>query len=202
MNSNHHPTTLRELAGLPTDPPLLADSTLIVIDAQSAYSSAGPLPLDGVAAATQRIAELLDRARTAGTGIIHVAHRGAAGSPFDPLHGGRFIADTTPIPGEVVVVKTLPNAFAGTNLFQSLHEGTTRPIVLCGFMTHMCVSSTARAALDLGFDTTIASDAAATRDLPAATGPGVVSAAVVHQTALAALADRFSIVTTTRRLLE
>jgi nicotinamidase-related amidase len=28
-------------------------------------------------------------------------------------------------------------------------------MVLAGFMTHMCVSSTARAALDLGFRTTI-----------------------------------------------
>ena len=33
-------------------------------------------------------------------------------------------------------------------------------------MTNMCVSSTARAALDLGYKATVAADAAATRDLP------------------------------------
>ena len=40
-----------------------------------------------------------------------------------------------------------------------------KKLVLAGFMTHMCVSSTARAALDLGFQTTVPADASATRDL-------------------------------------
>lgn len=62
-------------------------------------------------------------------------------------------------------------------------------------MTHMCVSSTARAALDLGYATTVAADAAATRDLPNPAG-GVIKADVLHQASLAALADRFAVVAT------
>jgi nicotinamidase-related amidase len=61
-------------------------------------------------------------------------------------------------------------------------------------MTHMCVSSTARAALDLGYPVTVAADASATRDLPAP-GGGVVSAGDLHRAELAALADRFACVT-------
>ena len=58
-------------------------------------------------------------------------------------------------------------------------------LVIAGFMTHMCVSSTARAALDLGYKATVAADAAATRDLPDPMG-GVISADALHRAALAA----------------
>jgi nicotinamidase-related amidase len=61
-------------------------------------------------------------------------------------------------------------------------------------MTHMCVSATARAALDLGYQSTVLSDATATRDLPDPAGNGVVAAADLHRAELAALSDRFSIV--------
>jgi nicotinamidase-related amidase len=60
-------------------------------------------------------------------------------------------------------------------------------------MTHMCVSSTARAALDLGYGCTVVGNACATRDLPDGHG-GVVSAAELHRVELAALRDRFAVV--------
>lgn len=60
-------------------------------------------------------------------------------------------------------------------------------------MTHMCVSTTARAALDLGYRSTVVASACATRDLPDALG-GVVDAKTVHRAALAALGDRFAII--------
>jgi hypothetical protein len=52
-------------------------------------------------------------------------------------------------------------------------------------MTHMCVSSTARAALD--------ADSCGTRDLPDGAG-GIIDADTLHKTALAELADRFAII--------
>ena len=57
----------------------------------------------------------------------------------------------------------------------------------------MCVSATARAALDLGFRTTVVANACATRDLPAIDGSTLL-ADEVHRVALAELADAFSIV--------
>ena len=68
-------------------------------------------------------------------------------------------------------------------------------------MTHMCVSSTARAALDLGYETTVVADATATRALPSVDGSSVISAETLHETALAALADRFSAITSTTQVL-
>ncbi|KAG1647890.1 Ribokinase [Nymphon striatum] len=192
--------TLRDLAGLASDPTPLEQSTLVVIDAQLAYSRDGALPLPDIAPASERLAELLDHARRHSVPVIHVAHVGGAGSPFDPVDGGRFLPSASPVPGEVVVTKSLPNAFAGTTLLNHV-EQLGRPLAICGFMTHMCVSSTARAALDLGLDTNVIADASATRPLHAPVSGDVIAASVVHDASLAALADRFCVVAPTRAFL-
>ena len=70
--------TLRALAGLPVEPVRLAESTLIMIDCQNTYTR-GPMELDGVQAALDQAAELLDRARSAGIPIIHIQHDDGAG---------------------------------------------------------------------------------------------------------------------------
>jgi nicotinamidase-related amidase len=63
-------------------------------------------------------------------------------------------------------------------------------LVVCGMMTSMCVDATVRAAVDLGFPTTVAHDACATCDLEF---EGTrVPAAAVHTAFLAALADGYA----------
>ena len=199
MPTSVPPFTLRAAAGLPTTPWPLSDSTLIVIDAQVEYTT-GPLALARIDEALVNIGKLLAQARAAGCPIIHVIHQGAPGRPFDPDAGGQIIDSVSPLDGERVVSKTLPNAFAGTALADLIGERPDRPLVICGFMTHMCVSATARAATDLGFETVVVSDASATRSLPSATGGPAVSASDVHSAALAALADRFSVVAATAKV--
>lgn len=66
-------------------------------------------------------------------------------------------------------------------------------LVVVGFMTHMCVSATVRAAKDLGYRSTVVAAACATRDLPGIDG-AVVDAASLHRMELAALADLFACV--------
>jgi nicotinamidase-related amidase len=192
--------TLLEMAGADLAPPKLSDAVLIIIDAQNEYVD-GKLPLPGVKPALANIARLLAKARADGGRIVHVQHRGRAGGAFDPATRAFAIADeAAPRVGETIVEKPLPNAFAGTTLNETLASMGVKRLVLVGFMTHMCVSSTARAALDLGYQTTVAADACATRDLPSGTG-GDISAADLHRAELAALADRFSIVCDTKRLV-
>jgi nicotinamidase-related amidase len=60
-------------------------------------------------------------------------------------------------------------------------------------MTHMCVSSKVRAALDRGYATTLVGAATASRDLPDIRGV-TIPAQVVQEASLAALADRFAVV--------
>jgi len=194
------PSTLRSIAGATASPARLSESALIVIDAQREYGEGGALALPDLGRAVKNIALLQSIARSHQAPVIHIAHQGLSGGLFDPSSGGRLIELTAPAPGEQVVPKTLPNSFAQTELSELLSKHDIDSLVLVGFMTHMCVSSTARAALDLGYATTVVADATATRDLPRIDGPGTVPAAQVHQSALAALADRFSAVVPTTAL--
>ena len=99
------------------------------------------------------------------------------------------------------MVKHLPNAFAGTDLDATIRATGRKELIVAGFQTHMCVSSTVRAALDLGWRTTVVDAASATRDLPDGNG-GVVPAAALHRATLAALADRFAVVVKDSRAWE
>jgi nicotinamidase-related amidase len=188
------PKTLLELAGVAAIPSRLGDAALIVIDAQREYVD-GKLPLNGVKSALAEIGSLLARARRAGTPIIHVKHRGRSGGMFGPDTPGFDLADeAAPAGKETVIEKSLPNAFAGTTLKTVLDGLDRKQLILTGFMTHMCVEATARAALDHGFKTTVVAAATATRDLPDPLTGNAVPAAEVQRNALAALADRFAII--------
>jgi len=180
------PTTLFALAGREPRPPRPAEATLILIDCQNDYL-AGPLALDRIDAAVRQAERLLSAARRAGGRVIHVAHRGAPGGPFDrTARGGAIIDALAPIDGETVVEKLRPNAFSDTGL-AALAGPAGAALLFAGFMTHNCVSSTVRAGRDLGYAMTVAADACATRDLPCP--GGIVRAADLHAAELAALAD-------------
>jgi nicotinamidase-related amidase len=184
------PKTLLEMAGRKPEPPKLAESILVLIDIQNEYLD-GPVALPGAEAAVAKAADLLARARKAGTRIVHVAHKGGKGGLFDrEAHRGAIVDAVAPVDGETVVEKPRPNSFSGTSLAEAV-GAPGAPLIMVGFMTHMCVSSTARAALDLGYQTVVASDACATRDLPKPAG-GVIDAKSLHEAELAALADRFA----------
>lgn len=190
----HEPKTLLQMAGASPEPARLSEATVVVIDAQNEYVC-GKLPLTGVETALDGIAQLLEAARAAGAPVIHVVHRGRAGGLFDPL-GKMFQihAKAAPAAGEKIIEKELPNAFAKTALHLALQATQRKSLVLAGFMTHLCVSATARAALDHGWKTTVVGDAAATRDLPDPMGGAPIPAAEVHRAALAEIADRFAAV--------
>ncbi|GAB5471589.1 MAG: cysteine hydrolase family protein [Rhodospirillales bacterium] len=189
------PKTLFQLAGVTPAPHALADSALLLIDMQREYRD-GVLALPDVGPAAAQAAELLAKARAAGRPVIHVQHRGAGGSggPFD-VETDRFkILETlTPEAGEGLVEKSLPNSFAGTDLAERIAALGGKSLIVGGFMTHMCVSSTVRAALDLGVPCTVVAGACATRDLPDGAG-GKVAADSLHRMEIAALSDRFAMI--------
>jgi len=187
------PITLRAASGLPADPPALGASTLIMIDCQNTYTR-GPLELDGVQAALDQAEALLDRARSAGIPVIHIQHDAGPGSPYDVRgESGAIVDRVAPRDGEPTIVKTYPNSFTGTELDSLLKQGPERPLLLAGFMTHMCVNSTARGAFSLGHAPTVVAGATATRDLPGTDGR-VVEAAALQAASLASIADLFGVV--------
>jgi nicotinamidase-related amidase len=187
------PTTLRALAGLPLEPAKLSDSTLVLIDCQNTYTY-GVMELEGVQAALDEAAVLLDRARAAGIPIIHIQHDDGPGSLYDVSgESGAIVERVAPRDGEQVVVKNYPNSFVDTDLDARLKALNAENLVIAGFMTHMCVNSTARGSFNLGYSPTVVAAATATRALPGV-ARGEVSAEDLQAASLAALADLFAVV--------
>lgn len=189
------PKTLIEIAGIPRRPAHPSSSVLLLIDGQREYTT-GLLPLVGVEAAVEEGARLLAFARARRMPVFHAIHHGRPGGAlFDPLRdGANFITRLAPLEGETVLIKSLPNAFAGTDLADRIRDTGRSEVVIAGFATHMCISASARSALDHGLRSTVVAAATATRDLAAFDGAGLVPAALVQQATLAALSDRFSVV--------
>ncbi len=186
------PQTLATLSGAKPQPGRLSDSVLIIVDAQREYLD-GALPLANVNNALAEIGTLLARARKASTPVIHIMHRGS-GSLFDPASSYfEIVAPLHPVPGETVIEKRRTSAFADTRLGDVVRATGRKRLIIVGFMTHNCVSSTARAAHDLGYKVTVVSMATATRDLPDGRG-GVVPASILQTASLTELSDATAVV--------
>ncbi|WP_371677347.1 isochorismatase family protein [Streptomyces sp. NBC_01276] len=184
--------SLRDVIGLDSTPPRLAESTLVLIDFQNTYRG-GVMALDGAGAALAAGARLLAAARAAGTPVVHVADAG-----YDlASEAGSISAEVAPADGEPVVVKQVPNAFHATDLEKVLRDlGAGPDLVLAGFMTHMCVAFTAQGAFNLGYRPTVVAEATATRSLAAPDGT-VLPAAALQAAALTTIADVFGVVVPT-----
>lgn len=185
--------TLRDITGLGHQPPALKDSALIMIDIQNTYRK-GLMQLTNVEPAIQEAQKLLHKARALNIPIIHIQHDAGAGTPYDiSAEIGAIADEVAPIAGEKVIVKNYPNAFVQTTLDAELKALGIKHIVLAGFMTHMCVNSTAHGGFNLGYAPTIIASATATRPLMSANGK-VLSADEVHHGALASTRDMYAVI--------
>ncbi|MBL1294038.1 MAG: cysteine hydrolase [Thiotrichales bacterium] len=170
-------------------------TALIIIDVQNEYFEKGRVTLPNAESAALMAKELLAWARDNQLTIIHMQHLSA--SPEGPV----FLPDTwnveinssvQPLEGEIVIQKLYPSSFQGTALQEMLDDRDIETLIVCGFMTHMCVESTVRDAFHRGYEIIVDNDACATRDLPAAGVGAPISHDVIHQSSLASLNDLFA----------
>lgn len=191
--SNSNPSTLLELAGGQYNQLDWSNCAIVFIDFQNEYVDGVMALGDLGAAAIANARLLLDKARNENIPIFHIAHHGEDnGNVFDPLSSNVAIVDSLqPMDNEKTITKKYPNAFHNTELNELIQATGKQQIVFAGFMSHMCVSSSVRAAFDLGFENFIFHDACATRDLPNIEG-NAIKAELVHSNAMAALQDRFA----------
>ena len=195
------PSTLLGLAGGQFNEIDWSNCAIVMIDFQNEYVD-GAMPLgDAGSKATVNARLLLDKARKEAIPIFHIVHHGQDNDKiFDPLSSKIEIIDTLqPLDDEKTIVKMHPNAFYDTELQALITSAGKQQIIFAGFMSHMCVSSSVRAAFDLGFESFVCHDACATRDLPSVTGQ-VITASTVHDSAMAALQDRFAALVATDKL--
>lgn len=83
----------------------------------------------------------------------------------------QFLSEVAPEPHEVIVNKTCSGVFSSTNMDYVLRNMSIQALYVVGVYTNECVSTTIRAASDLGYHTTMVQDACTTvtPDLQAAT---------------------------------
>jgi len=178
------------------------DAALIIIDVQQRNDD----PANGHRnnpEAEVHASRLLAAWRRTNRPIVHVQHLSSKpDSPYRPGQPGVEIKDLVrPRGDELVIQKHVNNAFIGTDLEERLRTQDIDTLVITGLTTDHCVSTTARMAGDLGFQTYLVSDATATFDR---TGPdGVVYRAEdVHGISLASLHQEFATVVDTDSLLQ
>lgn len=174
-----------------------ARTALVMIDMQMGMAERIAAGREvAVAQAPENMAKVLALFRARGLPVIHV-HHDEPGTPFTKdSSSGAPMPCALPLETEAVFWKTGSSAFAGTGLDRHLRRHGIDRIVLVGAVAAFCITSTTRAASDLGFSVILPGDALLGFDLPAHDG-GRLAAAVVHRVTLSLLGADFAQLTTT-----
>jgi len=170
---------------------------------QNDYFPGGSMALDNIEKAAANTQSLLKAFRKRQTPVIHVQHcslRPGATFFLPNTDGMKIHPSVAPAPGEPVVQKNFPNSFQQTFLAETLHDLSVHNLIICGAMTHMCIDSTVRAAFELGFACTVATDGCATRNLAGPDG-SIIPAGQIQDAFLAALATVFAKTQTTSDII-
>lgn len=139
---------------------------LIVIDAQNEFSPDGKRSIPNHSTAVDTIRRRVEQARQVGRPIAWIRHHNKPSeSPaFKPgSWGAEFLAGFGPQSGrplEVEFQKVVYGAFTGTEIGSWLKEVGAEEVMLVGFYTHACLSTTAREAIMR--DLTVSVDPSAT----------------------------------------
>jgi nicotinamidase-related amidase len=145
------------------------------------------------------IGRAMDAARTAGVPVVVVQNfapatsplfaRGSVGAELHPVVGSR--------PHDHYVEKSLPSAYAGTDLGAWLAAREIDTLTVIGYMTHNCDASTVFHALHDGLAVEFLADA--TGSVPYENSAGFASAQDIHRVFSVVLQSRFAAVASTEQ---
>ncbi len=143
--------------------------------------------------AEQHVASLLALFRAKGLPVFHVFHTDSdLASPFRRgLHEAEPMPCAMPIAGEDVFWKSGSSGFARTGLDPALRRKGIKRLVMVGAVAAYCITSTARAGFDLGYDIILPDEALLGFDLPAHDG-GRIDADTALRVTLATLGSDFA----------
>jgi nicotinamidase-related amidase len=141
-----------------------AGTALLVVDLQNSI-------VDGEEQAYRRdellqtVADLLADARKANVPVVFIQHNHPRYEPLmEGNPGWNIHPAVAPQPGERIIQKRAADSFAGTPLRSELDALGITNFVLVGMQTEMCVDTTARRAISLGYDVTLVADGHSTYD--------------------------------------
>lgn len=165
---------------------------LLIIDVQNDYFPGGTCELYYVYEAEKKIQSLIQESRTQNRPIIYIQHINPPEDTFflEDTYGCEISERIKPLPDDKVIIKYYPNSFYKTELDSYLKEKDIKKLIVCGMMTHMCVDTTVRAAMDYGYEVDLVADGCATMDLEIS--GEVIPAQIVQKAFLASLKDVFA----------
>ena len=136
---------------------------LLMIDVQRNMFE--PEPVHDAEGVLDRLGQLLDAARSRDIPVIYVRNNGDAGEVDEPHTPGWEIHPAlAPLPGEPVVDKWEPNAFAATDLAALAADAGADTVVLAGMQSEWCIAATGAGAEPAGLAPLVVSDAHSTYD--------------------------------------
>ena len=144
---------------------------LVVVDAQNEFSPTGLRAVPNHAEALECIRDRVAEARREGRPIAWVRHynKPDESRAFVPgTWGAELSSGLGPhpdLPWEKLFEKDVYGAFTGTGLEEGLRKIGASSLLLVGFYTHMCLTTSAREALVRGFDVAVDPDGTGARDL-------------------------------------
>jgi nicotinamidase-related amidase len=161
---------------------------LLVIDIQNDYFPGGKYPLWNTESTLSNIEKAIRAAAAKNSAIILIQHvaspetgrapffnKGSEGAAMHP----RILAAAA---GAPVVVKEFADAFVKTNLEETLSKAGITELLVCGMMTHNCVTHTAISKSAEKYRVTVLPDCCTTVD------------EMIHNLALHALSTRVPLV--------
>jgi nicotinamidase-related amidase len=153
------------------DASLVIDA-LIVVDMQVGLLS-GP-PKHDLPGVIKRINLLSAWVRRRAGKVVWIQHRGPAGDDFEPgKPGWALLPELNRQPSDIVVEKTLNDAFAGTELPAILQRMAAGRLLITGWATDFCVDATVRSAVSRDHDVVVVADGHTVSDRPHLDAPGV-----------------------------
>jgi nicotinamidase-related amidase len=165
---------------------------LLVIDVQNEYFT-GRLPVTFPEGSLDNILKAMDHVARVDIPVAIIQHTAPSkdsptfrkGSDEWKLH-----TEVEKRNHDILIEKTLPGRFTGTELEKWLREQDIERVAICGYMAQMCCDTTARQAYHLGFQVDFLSDATGT--LSVRNSAGSISASDLHRAILVTMAAKFA----------
>lgn len=150
----------------------IAQSVLLVIDAQDSFKAAPRWERRNNLAFENNVGALIEAYRAAELPIVFFLHTDSdEGFATDsPLF--RLMDFIQPRSGEPVLIKNTRNCFTSTPLQPYLLEKGVRRVTIAGIQMEQCCETTARVAADLGYAVDFVTDATVTFPIPNWDNPG------------------------------
>jgi nicotinamidase-related amidase len=187
---------------LTSDAVPLAQSALLVIDAQESFRALPRWERRNNPAFEANVAALVAAYRDAGLPVFYFLHTDEDPEFERDSPHLRLMDFLAPRADEPVLLKDTRNCFTSTTLQARLLALGVRRLAITGIQTEQCCETTARVAADLGYAVDFVADATLTFPIPHRDRPGEeLGTAEVEERTLYALRGRFARIVSTEALV-